>query len=109
MQKMAKNMVIWIGDQVAWPSKTHHSPDEAQELLSRPKRQKRSKKTIPVLDEDHSDCSIILFPGQGCQYVGMGQKALDKVQCSDSDTDEYICLIQHLFKIWSKRVSCSPP
>jgi len=66
------------GDQVAWPSKTHHSPDEAQELLSRPKRQKRSKKTIPVLDEDHSDCSIILFPGQGCQYVGMGQKALDK-------------------------------
>ena len=31
-----------------------------------------------VINKDDSENSIILFPGQGCQYIGMGQKAMDK-------------------------------
>ena len=70
------------GDQVAWPTKTYHTTDEGQELPSRPKKRSSEfkKVPIPVLDRDDSENTIIIFPGQGCQYVGMGQKAMDKAQ-----------------------------
>ena len=66
--------------QDAWITPTYHEIDEGTQLLNRPKRvkNKKYKPKMPVLDEDHSENSVILFPGQGCQYVGMGQKVIDK-------------------------------
>ena len=65
------------GMQDAWTSPTYH--DELNKI-ERPKRikVKKYRPSIPILDEDHSENTILLFPGQGCQYVGMGQKAIDK-------------------------------
>ena len=47
--------------------------------MSRPKKRvKKQTFPAPILDQDDSEKTIILFPGQGCQYVGMGQKTIDK-------------------------------
>ena len=75
--------------QVAWPTKTYHTTDEAQELLSRPrKRVKKQTFPAPILDQDDSEKTIILFPGQGCQYVGMGQKTIEKAPATKLLFDE---------------------
>lgn len=62
-----------------WTSPTYHQED-MDKIRPSPKRMKNKKYKPPieVLDIDHSENSILLFPGQGCQYVGMGQKAIDK-------------------------------
>ena len=75
--------------QVAWPTKTYHTTDEAQELLSRPKKRvKKQTFPVPILDQDDSEKTVILFPGQGCQYVGMGQKTIDKAPATKLLFDE---------------------
>lgn len=53
-------------DQVPWPSKS-----------LRPPRRVQKKPPKPILDQDDSEKTILIFPGQGCQYVGMGQKAIE--------------------------------
>ena len=62
-----------------WTTSTyHHEVDEKIRPSPKRMKNKKYKPPIDVLDIDHSENSILLFPGQGCQYVGMGQKAIDK-------------------------------
>jgi [acyl-carrier-protein] S-malonyltransferase len=67
------------GDQIKWRTSTFHEFDEAKELLNRPKRPKRKVNAPPppISSRDDSQGTILLFPGQGAQFVGMGQKVLD--------------------------------
>ena len=62
-----------------WTTPTYHEIDEAKKLL-KPKKVnfKKYKPPIDIVDEDHSENSILLFPGQGCQFVGMGKNAIEK-------------------------------
>lgn len=69
-------------EQVQWPTPAHHQIDEAKTLFSRgrPWKPKRGKFVAPhlVLDRDDSEKTVIIFPGQGSQFVGMGSKAMEK-------------------------------
>ncbi len=41
------------------------------------KRESKQAPQVQVRDEDDSENTVILFPGQGAQFVGMGKKAVD--------------------------------
>ena len=65
-------------EQVAWPSSSFHQ-SEAEVVLQRAKIRKEQRRTLSKvtndpIQEDHRESSVILFPGQGAQFVGMGSK-----------------------------------
>ena len=67
-------------DQVAWPSSSFHQ-NEAEVILQKSSKRKEHIKSLSTTaDEpnqvDHRDSSVLLFPGQGAQFVGMGAKLL---------------------------------
>ena len=65
--------------QVDWPTSSFHQT-ESEELLQKSilKKQSRNKsnESHDPRQIDHRDKSVILFPGQGAQFVGMGSKLL---------------------------------
>ena len=58
--------------QVPWPQ---------EDILQKPKPLKKNLRGghFPPLNRNDSNKSVIIFPGQGVQHVGMGQKAIDQV------------------------------
>merc|ERR1712038_795234 len=67
-------------DQTPWPTSSYHQSE--QEVMLRKSRERKEKirslSTIPDDPNavDHRNSSVILFPGQGAQFVGMGAKLL---------------------------------
>ena len=66
-------------EQVAWPSSSFHQ-SESEVLLqqARAKKQLRALSTeahMSIKNDDRNN-SVILFPGQGAQFVGMGSKLI---------------------------------
>lgn len=70
------------GHQMEWASSSYHEA-AVKRLLTRPKRLKKKKNMMSTLvtpsDKDDSGNSVLLFPGQGSQFVGMGRKILEAV------------------------------
>ena len=66
-------------EQVVWPSSSFHQT-EGEVLLQRARAQKDkrslSSSAHDMIKDDHRESSVILFPGQGAQFVGMGSKLL---------------------------------
>ena len=74
--------------QVPWTSPT---------ILGRPKKPKKAENLYqhPILDRNDSQKTILLFPGQGCQYVGMGKKVLDKVPSTKTLFDRASAILEY--------------
>jgi hypothetical protein len=68
-------LIVFEGDQVKWTTSTYQEFDEAKELLNRPKRPKKKENApLPQISaRDDSEGTIILFPGQGSQFIGTFQ------------------------------------
>lgn len=66
---MTSDERLTVDSQTPWPNRAQ-----------RPKKHVSKKNPpIEILDRDDSENTVILFPGQGTQFVGMGQKLIDQV------------------------------
>ena len=65
--------------QVMWPSSSYHQ-NETETLLREARDQKQIRSLSKVAHDprqvDHRENTVIVFPGQGAQFVGMGSKLL---------------------------------
>ena len=88
-------------DQVKWTTSSYHEVDEAKALLNKHKirqvkKKKRKTKSLLALtwhfnhrskhdrkkkfepnEKDDSENSVLLFPGQGAQFLGMGKRVIE--------------------------------
>lgn len=67
-------------DQVPWPSSSFHQ-SEAEVILQKSRERKEHIRSLSTIVDDpnqvdHRHSSVLLFPGQGAQFVGMGAKLL---------------------------------
>ncbi len=58
-------------------------PERDLDELFRRRNERREKLKPLRSDADHSHCSVLLFPGQGAQFVGMGTRALQVPNVKD--------------------------
>ena len=63
-------------DQVAFKSKAY--PDEIQESAAKEHRERRAGTHFESEGRDDSANSVLLFPGQGTQRVGMAKRLLEE-------------------------------
>jgi len=62
--------------QAAFASSTYTDDGDMERLLERQRQKRQSRLTVPHAKDDSAN-SVLLFPGQGSQFVGMGASVLD--------------------------------